>query len=87
MRERNLVHGDGADKDPERSAAGQDPAVSPLSRRRSARTPLPAFACDAMLKGLARWLRAFGYDATWRYGIEDGELVAHSLEERRVLLV
>ncbi|MEW6744467.1 MAG: Mut7-C RNAse domain-containing protein [Planctomycetota bacterium] len=75
-----------ADKDPERSAGRQDSPAAPLPRQRPARTPFPAFACDAMLKGLARWLRAFGYDATWRYGIEDGELVAHSLEERRVLL-
>jgi hypothetical protein len=46
----------------------------------------PAFACDAMLKGLARWLRAFGYDATWRYGIEDAVVVAHARDEGRILL-
>ena len=26
------------------------------------------FFCDAMLGGLARWLRAFGYDARYEYG-------------------
>ena len=31
----------------------------------------PRFACDAMLGGLARWLRAAGYDASWHDGIED----------------
>ena len=46
----------------------------------------PAFACDAMLGGLARWLRAAGYDAVWRYGIEDDELVALAAREARWLL-
>ncbi len=45
-----------------------------------------AFACDAMLKGLARWLRASGYDAWWVYGVEDGRLVQTALDEKRVLL-
>jgi len=30
------------------------------------------FFCDAMLGGLARWLRAAGYDAEYEYGIDDG---------------
>jgi len=46
----------------------------------------PAFWCDAMLGGLARWLRAAGYDAAWEEGIEDGELVRRALETGRVLL-
>ena len=33
--------------------------------------PEPWFACDAMLGGLARWLRAAGYDASWEHGIDD----------------
>jgi uncharacterized protein with PIN domain len=32
-------------------------------------------ACDAMLGGLARWLRAAGHDASWHDGIDDSELV------------
>ncbi|MFO0984587.1 MAG: Mut7-C RNAse domain-containing protein [Planctomycetota bacterium] len=44
------------------------------------------FACDAMLKGLARWLRAHGYDTFWQYGIDDGEIVRLALAERRILL-
>ena len=36
---------------------------------------IPRFACDAMLGGLARWLRAAGYDACWQEGIDDGELI------------
>ena len=46
----------------------------------------PAFACDAMLGGVARWLRAAGYDAFWEYGIADADLVAFALRERRWLL-
>src|SRR5262249_11735955 len=37
--------------------------------------PVPLFACDAMLGGLARWLRAAGYDASWHPGIRDRDLV------------
>jgi uncharacterized protein with PIN domain len=47
---------------------------------------MPTFACDAMLKGLARWLRAAGYDAFWRYGIDDAELIALARAEGRVVL-
>lgn len=35
------------------------------------------FACDAMLGGLARWLRAAGYEASWH----DGELAVVAKEE------
>ena len=44
------------------------------------------FACDAMLGGLARWLRAFGYDAFWEYGIDDRCLVETALENNMFLL-
>lgn len=33
------------------------------------------FFCDAMLGGLARWLRALGYEAEFEHGIDDGDLV------------
>ena len=39
-----------------------------------------------MLGGLARWLRASGYDAAFRHGIDDGVIVAESLETGRILL-
>jgi predicted metal-dependent HD superfamily phosphohydrolase/uncharacterized protein with PIN domain len=45
-----------------------------------------SFACDAMLGGLARWLRAAGYDASWHEGIEDRDLVRLSRDEGRTLL-
>jgi uncharacterized protein with PIN domain len=46
----------------------------------------PAFACDAMMKGLARWLRACGYDATWEYGIDDGDLLRFAEQEGRIVI-
>lgn len=46
----------------------------------------PGFYCDAMLGGLARWLRAAGYDAAYEYGIDDGELLRRARETGRVLL-
>lgn len=46
----------------------------------------PIFACDSMLGGLARWLRAAGYDASWYHGIVDGELVGLARAEGKVIL-
>jgi uncharacterized protein len=47
------------------------------------------FLCDAMLGGLAKWLRAAGYDTYYaREGtdVSDGYLVWMAIEEGRVLL-
>jgi len=44
------------------------------------------FACDAMLGGLARWLRAAGYDTSWQEGIHDHDLIRLSRHEGRTLL-
>jgi hypothetical protein len=44
------------------------------------------FACDAMLGGLARWLRAAGYDATWKPDISDWDLIRTARYEDRTLL-
>jgi len=46
----------------------------------------PRFLCDAMLGGLARWLRAAGYDAQFEYGIKDRDLVARAQATGRMLL-
>ena len=46
----------------------------------------PRFLCDAMLGGLARWLRAAGYDATFAPETEDGVLVRRAVEQGRILL-
>ena len=52
---------------------------------RSNKKPL-RFFCDAMLGGLARWLRASGYDAEFKHGIEDSVIVAEALDRGLVLL-
>jgi uncharacterized protein with PIN domain len=39
-----------------------------------------------MLGALARWLRAAGYDASWRADIDDWELIRQAQREGRVLL-
>ncbi len=46
----------------------------------------PRFACDAMLGGLARWLRAAGYDAAWIRDIPDWDLVRLAAREGRILV-
>ncbi len=47
--------------------------------------PLRLF-CDAMLGGLARWLRAVGYDAAFEYGIDDGDLIDRAAADGRMIL-
>ncbi len=47
---------------------------------------VPRFACDAMCGGLARWLRALGYDAFYSAGIEDAELVRVAEAEQRIVI-
>ncbi len=39
-----------------------------------------------MLGGLARWLRAAGYDAAFAYGIDDGQLVRQAQQDGWVIL-
>ena len=46
----------------------------------------PSFICDAMLGGLARWLRAAGYDAYWQYGQHDRVLIELAQRHHGVLL-
>jgi uncharacterized protein with PIN domain len=46
----------------------------------------PTFLCDAMLGGLARWLRAAGYDALFEYGIDDAVLVMRAAKHGYVVL-
>jgi hypothetical protein len=46
----------------------------------------PTFICDAMLGGLARWLRAAGYDAEFEYGIDDGVLLDRARRSGRMVL-
>lgn len=44
------------------------------------------FICDAGLGGLARWLRAAGYEAVWSPGIDDTALLREAREHGATLL-
>ncbi len=57
-----------------------------MSDGRSQDAMAPRFACDAMLGGLARWLRAAGYDASWQAGIADWDLIRQTQGDGRTLL-
>jgi uncharacterized protein with PIN domain len=55
-------------------------------RRPAAAQPALRFFCDAGLGGLARWLRAAGYDTLWEAGIDDDELLRQGARESAVVL-
>ncbi|HVV00602.1 MAG TPA: Mut7-C RNAse domain-containing protein, partial [Verrucomicrobiae bacterium] len=44
------------------------------------------FLCDAGLGGLARWLRAAGWDAFWQADIEDSELIVEAQRSKGTIL-
>ena len=44
------------------------------------------FLCDAGLGGLARWLRAAGYEAAWQPDVADDELLRQAREVRATVL-
>ncbi len=46
----------------------------------------PTFWCDAGLGGLARWLRAAGYEAIWQADIDDAELLREAQRLRATIL-
>lgn len=46
----------------------------------------PRFLCDAGLGGLARWLRAAGYEAGWKPRIEDSDLILEAQHRGCLLL-
>jgi uncharacterized protein with PIN domain len=47
---------------------------------------MPRFMADAMLGGLARWLRVLGYDTAYQAHIADTDLIQQALREKRILL-
>ncbi|HEY5911737.1 MAG TPA: Mut7-C RNAse domain-containing protein [Verrucomicrobiae bacterium] len=55
-------------------------ASRPAFQKRLPAASATCFFCDAGLGGLARWLRAAGYDARWQDGIEDGVLIESARE-------
>ena len=60
--------------------------VGPTAVRDLAADEPPRFFADAMLGGLARWLRMLGFDASHDDRINDAELVERSIAEGRLLL-
>jgi len=46
----------------------------------------PVILCDAMLGGLARWIRAAGYDAEFVYGIDDRALISQARGNGGIIL-
>jgi hypothetical protein len=44
------------------------------------------FFCDAGLGGLARWLRAAGYEAAWEPGIDDDKLLREARSKRATIV-
>jgi len=61
----------------ERHAARVGAAVGPTHSEivTASNAPPPLFLCDAGLGGLARWLRAAGYEALWTPDIGDDDLL------------
>ncbi len=53
---------------------------------RFSHAPIASFVCDAGLGGLARWLRAAGYEAVWRPDIDDHDLVQEAVRLGATLL-
>lgn len=66
-----------------RQAAVGQCSVAALSTSHASQTSdgQPEFVCDAGLGGLARWLRAAGYEAHWTPDIDDNDLIR---EARRI---
>src|SRR4030088_148665 len=50
------------------------------------RGTMPRFLADSNVGRLARWLRAYGYDAAYAAHVDDRQLIARALAEDRVLL-
>ena len=60
-------------------------ARPPFQQSASGSAPV-LFLCDAGLGGLARWLRAAGYDAAWQAYIADDELLRQARALRAIVL-
>src|SRR5262249_36635372 len=58
-----------------------------LRRRATAAALMPKhFGCDAGLGGLARWLRAAGYDAAWQPELDDAAVIREAQKREATLL-
>ena len=58
-----------------------------LCRQAAAYVTMPThFVCDAGLGGLARWLRAAGYDAVWQTELDDAGVIREAQRRGATLL-
>ncbi len=60
--------------------------IGPTSKVRPEPLRQTRFALDVHLGKLARLLRMFGFDSSYRAPLEDGELVRQALKEQRIVL-
>ncbi|WP_031430450.1 Mut7-C RNAse domain-containing protein [Methylomicrobium agile] len=60
--------------------------ISPLVRLRAAPLRATAFIVDVNLGKLTRLLRLFGFDTLFADALDDGEIVAASVERQRIIL-
>ena len=58
----------------------------PLTETAAERSGAPRFLCDAGLGGLARWLRAAGYESHWTADISDDAAIREAIRLEAVLL-
>ena len=69
-----------------RSQPAGSSVYSTIAGSLDASGPSRQFLCDAGLGGLARWLRAAGYDTVWIPDIDDAELVRQAQRRRAIIL-
>ena len=62
------------------------PGTDPPAQPRAAAAPAPPLLADAMLGGLARWLRVLGLDVAYDPALDDAALVRLAVAESRVIL-
>jgi uncharacterized protein with PIN domain len=60
--------------------------ISPLHRLRPRPLRKPRFVADVHLGTLARFLRLLGFDTRYSNGLDDAELAAITVREKRILL-
>jgi hypothetical protein len=69
------------------TAVYEELAAKPAYRNSNRGFKPVLFFCDAGLGGLARWLRAAGYDARWQEGIDDSVLLRDARKLAATVLI
>lgn len=79
-------HGTAGQEEAELTRTYERLAAHPFLRRQRRYSTEPKFFCDSGLGGLARWLRAAGYEALWRASIDDPELLREAAATSAIVL-